>query len=96
MGPKLEGKLHLAVGDSDTYYLNNAVHRMQAVLAETRAPHADASFDFGPRAPHCYTGAVPDWASSAGVSTLERILPDAVAHMVETAPPGADVTSWRY
>ncbi len=26
LGPKLEGKLHFAVGDGDTYFLNNAVH----------------------------------------------------------------------
>ncbi len=26
LGPKLEGKIHLTVGDGDTYFLNNAVH----------------------------------------------------------------------
>ena len=96
LGPKLEGKLHIAVGDADTYYLNNAVHRLDAQLQATRAPHSDATFDYGPRAPHCYTGAVPDWATAAHVSTMERVLPLMTAHMLATAPAGADVTSWRY
>ncbi len=96
LGPKLEGKLHVAVGDADTYYLNGAVHLLDAALAKTRAPHSDASFDYGAGAPHCYTGAAPDWAKGAGVTLNERILPPMVEHMIATAPAGADVKSWRY
>ena len=47
LGPKLEGKLHLAVGDSDTYFLNNAVYLLQENFRKTRNPHSDATFDFG-------------------------------------------------
>ena len=96
LGPKLEGKLHIAVGDADTYYLNNAVHLLDASLAKTVAPHSDASFDYGPRAPHCYTGAEPDWAKASGVTLNARVLPLMAAHWLATAPAGADVTSWRY
>jgi hypothetical protein len=96
LGPKLEGKLHVAVGDSDTYYLNNAVHMLETALKGTRAPHSDATFDYGSRAPHCYTGAEPDWARGLGVSAIERFLPDMAAHMVSSAPSGSDVKSWRY
>src|SRR6202034_72974 len=38
LGPKLEGKLHIAVGDADTYFLNNAVHLLQKSLDNTRIP----------------------------------------------------------
>ena len=38
LGPKLEGKLHIAVGDGDTYFLNNAVHILDKQLQETRNP----------------------------------------------------------
>ena len=38
LGPKLEGKLHIAVGDGDTYFLNNAVHLLDKQLEETRNP----------------------------------------------------------
>ena len=96
LGPKLEGKLHIAVGDSDTYFLNNAVHRLDVVLQETRAPHSDATFDYGARSPHCYGGEVPAYAAATGLSTLDRLLPQMVAHMIASAPKGADVTSWRY
>lgn len=96
LGPKVEGKLHIAVGDSDTYFLNNAVHLMDEMLAKTWGPRSDAVFDYGPRAPHCYTGAVPDWAKASGVTLGERLLPQMAAHWLATAPPGADVKSWRY
>ena len=96
LGPKLEGKLHIAVGDSDTYFLNNAVYLLEENLKKTRHPHSDATFDFGPRQPHCYTGARPDWDESQGTDLNQRVLPLMVRHMVETAPKGADVESWRY
>jgi hypothetical protein len=96
LGPKLEGKLHVFVGDADSYYLNNGVYRLEAALKATRAPRSDATFDFGARQPHCYTGAQPAWAKTLGVPDLERYLPDMIAQMLATAPAGADVTSWRY
>lgn len=42
--PKLEGKLHIDVGDGGTYFLNNAVHLLEKQLDATRNPHADATF----------------------------------------------------
>ena len=96
LGSRLEGKLHIAVGDADTYFLNNAVHRLEASLKETRSPHSDATFDYGPRAPHCYGGAIPAYAATTGLTTFDRLLPEMVAHMTATAPKGADVASWRY
>ena len=32
LGPKLEGKIHIYVGDMDNYYLNNAVYLLVALL----------------------------------------------------------------
>jgi hypothetical protein len=96
LGPKLEGKLHVAVGLSDTFYLNNAVHLMQQNLEKTQSPHSDATFDYGPWAPHCFTGTLPAWDESQGLDLEERVLPLMVKHMLATAPKGADTTSWRY
>jgi hypothetical protein len=97
LGPKLEGKLHIAVGDGDTYFLNNAVHMMQDQLAKTRDPHSDASFQYGPRMPHCYTGGPPEYTMQQNnADWAQRMLPMMVEHMLATAPSGADVTSWRY
>ncbi len=96
LGPKLERKLHLAVGDGDTWFLNNAVHRLQTMLAKTRNPHSDATFDYGPGMPHCYTGEPNVPMSISGPTWVERVLPQMAGHMLQTAPKGADTASWRY
>jgi hypothetical protein len=97
LGPKLQGKLHFAVGDGDTYFLNNAVHLLQDQLEKTRDPHSDATFQYGPGMPHCYTGGPPDKTMEQNNAEWpERVIPQMVRHMLKTAPPGADVKSWRY
>ncbi len=97
LGPKLEGKLHLAVGDADTYFLNNAVHLLQKQLEATRNPHSDATFQYGPGMPHCYTGGPSEYTMQENnANWTQRILPPMVDHMLATAPEGADVKSWRY
>jgi len=97
LGPKLEGKLHFAVGDGDTYFLNNAVHMLQKQLDQTRNPHSDATFQYGPGMPHCYTGGPSEYTMQQNnADWAQRILPLMTEHMLATAPPGADVTSWRY
>lgn len=97
LGPKLEGKLHFAVGDGDTYFLNNAVHLLQDQLDQTRNPHSDATFQYGPGMPHCYTGGPSEYTMQQNnADWIQRVLPQMVDHMLSTAPSGADVTSWRY
>jgi hypothetical protein len=54
LAPKLDGKIHVAVGDADDYYLNLAVYRMQAYL-DSAQPSIHAVFDYGrPLKPHGY------------------------------------------
>lgn len=97
LGPKLEGKLHFAVGDGDTYFLNNAVHLLQKELEATRNPHSDATFQYGPGMPHCYTGGPAELTMQENNATwTQRVLPQMVEHMLATAPEGADTKSWRY
>ena len=97
LGPKLEGKLHFAVGDGDTYFLNNAVHLLQDQLDQTRNPHSDATFQYGPGMPHCYTGGPSEYTMQQNnADWAQRILPKMAEHMLQTAPPGADVKSWIY
>ena len=38
LGPRLVGKLHIAVGDMDNYFLNLGVYRMETFLESTKAP----------------------------------------------------------
>jgi hypothetical protein len=55
LGPKLRGKLHIDVGDADDYFLNNAVHRLDAFL--TRAePKFEGTIRYGPGRGHCWSG----------------------------------------
>jgi hypothetical protein len=97
LGPKLEGKLHLTVGDGDTYFLNNAVHLLQTELETTRNPHSDATFQYGPGMPHCYTGGPAEYTMQQNnAEWIQRVLPVMTEHIVATAPTGADTKSWRY
>ena len=38
LGPELVGKLHIAVGDMDNYFLNLGVYRMESFLESTKEP----------------------------------------------------------
>jgi Putative esterase len=100
LGPKLTGKLHFAVGELDTYYLERAVHLTQQFLDSTRepgkGPYADATFDFGPGRPHGYTGDVFLPAPVASGTLTQRMMPIMMEHMLKTAPAGTDTHSWRY
>lgn len=95
LGPKLRGKLRLYVGDMDNYYLNNAVYAVEDFL-RTAHPPADAVVDYGDRDEHCWNG---DHTRSNAYTRLrypQMVLPWAVERMLMTAPPGADLRSWRY
>ena len=52
LGPKLRGKLHIHAGDADDYFLNNAVHLLDAFLRKADPP-ADATIVYGPGQGHC-------------------------------------------
>ncbi len=92
LGPKLKGKLHIYMGDTDTFYLEEATRQLEQFLESTTDPYYDGSFTWGVRQPHCYSGdpAFP------GQTAYQRVLPLMQQRILRTAPAGADVTSWRY
>jgi hypothetical protein len=95
LGPKLTGKIHFAVGDMDTWYLNNAVHLMQSFVDSPKNPFRIAEFEYSAGKPHCYMGG-GDISNLESHGTLyQRIMPEIARHMTATAPQGAD-TSWKY
>jgi hypothetical protein len=51
LGPKLRGKLHIASGEADQYYLNNAVHLLDDFLSHAKPPYA-GSIVYGPGKGH--------------------------------------------
>ena len=96
LGPKLQGKIYIYVGDMDNFYLNNAVYLMEAFLKSTKNPPYGGQVDYGDRAEHCWNG---DHGQPNYVSRLryhQMYIPRAVQRMEKTAPPGADLKSWRY
>jgi hypothetical protein len=54
IGTKLKGKLYIYVGDMDTYYLNNAVRRLEDFLEKTNDPYYDGIVEYGDGEPHCW------------------------------------------
>ncbi|MGH8251414.1 MAG: hypothetical protein ACREVI_12090 [Steroidobacteraceae bacterium] len=95
LGSKLRGKLRIHVGDMDNYYLNNAVYAVEEFL-KTADPPADAVIEYGDRHEHCWNG---DHTRDNAYSRLrypQMVLPWVVDRILDTAPPDADVDSWRY
>jgi hypothetical protein len=96
LGPKLEGKLHVMVGTADTFFLDHAVHLMQASMDTSANPHYVPDFDYGVDQPHCYTGPPGSTTREGGLTFTQRVLKASETWMLKTAPKGADTTSWRY
>lgn len=95
LAPKLIGKLHIYVGSADTYYLNDAVYFTQNRL-EALSPPWGGEVAYGDRAEHCWNG---DPKLPNALSRLHynwQYLPKILDRITATAPPGADLTSWRY
>ena len=96
LGPKLEGKIHIYVGEADNYFLNNAVYLMEDFLKTTKNPNYGGEVDYEPRAEHCWCG---DHTRPNAISRLryhQFFAPKIVERIMKSAPPGADVKSWRY
>ena len=96
LGRKLEGKLSIYVGDMDNYYLNDAVYLVEEFLKSTRDPAYGGEVAYGDRAEHCWNG---DPTRPNAISRLryhQMFAPKIVERIEKSAPPGADLKSWRY
>jgi hypothetical protein len=84
LGPKIANKLHVYVGDMDSYYLNDAVEKMNEFLTKADNPKFTGEVVFQRRAPHCW-GPRP-------TELLQKI----TGQVEKVAPAGADMKSWKY
>jgi putative esterase len=84
IGGRLAGKIHITAGEMDTFYLNNAVHRLEDFLKTARPPWG-GSILYGPGKPHCWAGPL---------SQTDRFRQIAV-YAAQNAPAGADRAWWR-
>lgn len=96
LGPKLQGKLNVYVGTADTYFLTDAVYYLEDFLKTTANPPYGGEVKYGDRAEHCWNGDpnLPNYLSRLHYHTM--YLPKILERMEKTAPPGADLKSWRY
>ncbi len=95
LGPKLQGKIHIYVGDMDNFYLNNAVYLMEDFLKKA-TPAYQGELTYGDRDEHCWNGD-PSVPNSVGRLRYNSMyVPKILKRIEAAAPPGADLTSWRY
>ena len=96
LGPSLRGKIHIYCGDMDNYYLNNAVYLMEDFLEQTTDPYYEGEVLYGDRAEHCWNGdpELPNHISRLRYNSM--YVPKIMDRIAQSAPPGADLESWRY
>ena len=96
IGQKLQGKIHVYVGDMDNYYLNNAVYTAEDMMKKLQNPSCNCEVDYGDRAEHCWNGdhTQPNYISRLRYNRM--FIPKWAEEVKKRAPKGADLTSWRY
>ncbi len=55
LGPRLRGKINIWIGEADDYFLNNAVHMLDAFLSKANPPF-EGRIVYGPGKGHCWLG----------------------------------------
>jgi hypothetical protein len=86
IGKELSGKIHVYVGDMDSYYLNVAVYMLEDVLKGVKEPPANAYFEYGrPMKGH-------GWQPMSNADLVRMIADFITKH----APPGENTRSWKY
>ena len=53
LGPKVQGKLNIWMGDMDNFYLNLGTRAFDEFIQSTDNPHSDAVIRFTPMKGHC-------------------------------------------
>jgi hypothetical protein len=85
-GKDWTGKIHVYVGDMDSYYLNLAVYDLEDVLNGLKDPPANATFEYGrPEKPH-------GWQPMSNAD-LVRMMADFIT---KHAPAGEHTQAWKY
>ncbi|HNS67498.1 putative secreted protein [Mesotoga infera] len=93
LGPKIAGDVHVAVGDMDNYYLNEAVYLLKNAMKKMENPVSDMTFDFGPNQGHGWKGWSPTKPNVALAN--EEWLEQLSNYMIEHAPENAN-KNWIY
>lgn len=90
LAPRLAGRLHVAVGDMDTYFLEQGVYAFEERI-RTLSPPSNATFEYGARKPHCWTGASP---SGNGLDLSDAEFVAVAARFIAAHAPRDAERSW--
>jgi hypothetical protein len=96
LGERLQGKLHIYTGTLDNYYLENAVYLAEEFLESTTAPYYEGEVAYGHGHEHCWNGHPTLPNAISRLRYIEMHAPKILQRIVDSAPAGADLTSWRY
>ena len=86
VGPKLVDKIHVYVGNMDSFFLDRATRELQAWMKTTQNPHYEGYFVYGDQKPHCWSGP----------GTSADRLKQMAEHGLRTMPPGTTTPWWNY
>ncbi len=96
LGPKINGKLHIYVGEADNYFLNNAVYLVEARLKTLTNPAPDIEVDYQPRAEHCWNGDHTRPNAYSRLRYAQMFIPRIMDQIRKHHPADVDTLSWRY
>jgi hypothetical protein len=86
IGASLVGKIHIDVGDMDSYYLNLACYDLERFLDGTTNPYYDGKFEYG------RPGKGHGWQAT----TQENMVRIMAGHIASNAPADANLKQWHY
>jgi hypothetical protein len=86
LGPKIQDKIHVYIGDMDTYRLEQAVFQMEDWMKTTENPHYPGFFMYGDGQPHCWMGPV----------TMAERLKEMAMHGLRHKPETTTTPWWEY
>jgi hypothetical protein len=82
IGPDLEDKLHVYIGEMDVFYRNFGVHQLEDFIKSSSNPHVEATFSYGTLS--------SGWQPMTNAE-LVRMMGE---HVARHAPKGTDL-SWK-
>ena len=86
VGPKLVDKIHIYVGNMDSFFLDRATRQLQAWMKTTQNPHYEGYFVYGDQKPHCWSG------PGTSADRLRDMAEYGLRHM----PAGTTTPWWKY
>jgi hypothetical protein len=86
VGPKLVDKIHVYVGNMDSFFLDRATRELQAWMKTTQNPHYEGYFVYGDQKPHCWSGP----------GTSADRLKEMAEYGLRKMPPGTTTPWWNY